>query len=85
MIAGIRLSGVLDGPVVGAPSLHECRSLAERLYRAQGIDTQTLLGHSRPQQTDDYNDDRGLSSGQWKVLVLPGQPEYPAIKPPGAT
>ncbi|NLX17606.1 MAG: tyrosine-type recombinase/integrase [Ramlibacter sp.] len=53
------------------PSLHETRSLAERLYRKQGIDTMTLLGHKRQAMTDKYNDDRGLSSGQWKVLELP--------------
>lgn len=27
------------------PSLHECRSLSERLYRKQGINTMVLLGH----------------------------------------
>jgi integrase len=53
------------------PSLHECRSLAERLYREQGIDTRTLLGHKRQAMTDVYNDDRGLSRGQWRVLTLP--------------
>ncbi|EFE93974.1 hypothetical protein HMPREF0758_4069 [Serratia odorifera DSM 4582] len=30
-----------------------------RLYRAQGINTQHLLGHKSQQQTDRYNDDRG--------------------------
>lgn len=52
------------------PSLHECRSLAERLYRSQGVDTQRLLGHSRHTMTDVYNHDRGLSGGQWKTLEL---------------
>lgn len=52
------------------PSLHECRSLAERLYRAQGIDTMVLLGHKHQSMTDLYNDDRGLSSGQWKTLEI---------------
>lgn len=51
-----------------APSLHEIRSLSERLYRQQGIDTMTLLGHARQSMTDDYNDDRGLEA--WKVLRL---------------
>ena len=56
----------------GSPvSLHECRSLSERLYRAQGINTMILLGHSSQQMTDMYNDDRGLSSGKWKTLQLP--------------
>ena len=55
----------------GAPaSLHECRSLAERLYRAQGLDTKTLLGHARQHMTDVYNNDRGLTKGEWKTLTL---------------
>lgn len=52
------------------PSLHECRSLSERLYRRQGVDTKTLLGHKRQQMTDVYNDDRGLSAGEWKTLEI---------------
>jgi enterobacteria phage integrase len=51
-------------------SLHECRSLSERLYRAQGIDTKVLLGHKHQAMTDIYNDDRGLTKGTWKTLVL---------------
>ncbi|HEQ1857262.1 TPA: tyrosine-type recombinase/integrase [Providencia alcalifaciens] len=44
----------------GTPaSFHEQRSLSERLYRAQGINTKDLLGHKNQQQTDRYNDDRG--------------------------
>lgn len=50
-------------------SLHECRSLSERLYRAQGVDTRVLLGHKHQSMTDTYNDDRGLSKGVWKVLL----------------
>lgn len=52
------------------PSLHECRSLAERLYRKQGINTMRLLGHRHQSMTDLYNDDRGLTDGEWKTLVL---------------
>lgn len=52
------------------PSLHECRSLSERLYRAQGIDTMTLLGHKHQAMTDLYNDDRGLTRGEWKRLSI---------------
>lgn len=52
------------------PSLHECRSLSERLYRIQGINTMVLLGHKHQEMTDLYNDDRGLSSGQWKTLTI---------------
>lgn len=53
------------------PSLHECRSLSERLYREQGIDTMLLLGHKHQAMTDIYNDDRGLTKGLWKTLTLP--------------
>lgn len=49
------------------PSFHEQRSLAERLYRSQGVDTQTLLGHSSKTMTDQYNDTRGK---EWKKLVV---------------
>lgn len=55
------------------PSLHECRSLAERLYRAQGINTMVLLGHKHQSMTDLYNDDRGLSRGEWKHLSIDSQ------------
>ncbi|MEX3025290.1 phage integrase Arm DNA-binding domain-containing protein [Proteus sp. STS61-E] len=40
-------------------SFHEQRSLSERLYRKQGIDTQALLGHATRAQTDRYNNVRG--------------------------
>lgn len=52
------------------PSLHECRSLSERMYRKQGINTMVLLGHRHQSMTDMYNDDRGLTDGEWKTLVL---------------
>ena len=29
-----------------------------------------LLGHKHQAMTDVYNDDRGLSKGQWKTLTL---------------
>lgn len=48
------------------PSLHEVRSLAARLYRAQGVDVQTLLGHKHAEMTAMYEDDRGLTSKEWK-------------------
>ncbi|WP_180131873.1 tyrosine-type recombinase/integrase [Rhodoferax sp. BLA1] len=58
-------------PKTGTPvSLHEIRSLSERLYRVQGINTMVLLGHTTQQMTDMYNDDRGLSAGSWKTLEL---------------
>ncbi len=40
-------------------TFHEQRSLSERLYKAQGINTKDLLGHKTQQQTDLYHDDRG--------------------------
>lgn len=44
----------------GSPAtFHEQRSLSERLYKEQGVDTQKLLGHKTQQQTDHYHDDRG--------------------------
>jgi len=42
------------------PTFHEIRSLAERLYKAQGnVDTQELLGHRDPRSTATYHDARG--------------------------
>lgn len=52
------------------PSLHEMRSLSERLYRAQGINTMRLLGHANQEMTDKYNDDRGLSAREWKRVQV---------------
>lgn len=44
----------------GTPTtFHEIRSLSERLYREQRIDTMTLLGHKSQQMTDKCNDSRG--------------------------
>lgn len=52
----------------GTPAtFHEQRSLAERLYEAQGIDTQKLLGHKSPAQTQRYHDDRGKD---WQEIKL---------------
>jgi integrase len=52
------------------PSLHEVRSLSARLYHAQGVDVQTLLGHKHPEMTETYKDDRGLSSAEWKRVAM---------------
>ncbi len=51
------------------PSLHEVRSLSARMYRAQGLDVQTLLGHKHADMTAVYEDDRGLNADQYKRLV----------------
>ncbi|EAT1194174.1 integrase [Salmonella enterica] len=57
----------LSWPDREAPTFHEQRSLSERLYEAQGIDTQKLLGHKSPQQTAKYHDDRGKD---WTVVAV---------------
>jgi len=41
------------------PSFHEMRSLAARLYDAEGRDPQTLLGHKSAAMTEMYKDGRG--------------------------
>lgn len=52
----------------GTPAtFHEQRSLSERLYKAQGINTKELLGHKSQQQTDRYHDDRGKD---WNTLAI---------------
>ncbi|MBG6040438.1 tyrosine-type recombinase/integrase [Proteus mirabilis] len=52
----------------GTPAtFHEQRSLSERLYRAQGINTKDLLGHKNQIQTDKYHDDRGKD---WIKIVI---------------
>ena len=50
-----------------APTFHEQRSLSERLYREQGLETQKLLGHKSQKMTDRYNDDRGKD---WSVVAV---------------
>lgn len=50
-----------------APTFHEQRSLSERLYREQGLDTQKLLGHKSRKMTDRYNDDRGKD---WVIVDI---------------
>lgn len=52
------------------PSLHEVRSLSARVYRAQGVDVQTLLGHKHAEMTALYEDDRGLSAHEYKRLSV---------------
>ena len=52
----------------GTPAtFHEQRTLSERLYKEQGIDTRKLLGHKTQQQTDRYHDDRGKG---WNKVAL---------------
>lgn len=40
------------------PTFHEIRSLSERLYKAQGINTKDLLGHRHERMTEVYHDAR---------------------------
>jgi integrase len=49
------------------PTFHELRSLSERLYAKQGIDTQELLGHRSRAMTEKYHDDRGR---EWRVVGI---------------
>lgn len=52
----------------GTPAtFHEQRSLSERLYEAQGVDTKKLLGHKSQKQTDQYHDDRGKD---WTTVAI---------------
>jgi len=49
------------------PTFHEIRSLSERLYKKQGINTQELLGHKDERMTKKYDDIRG---GDWLSLAI---------------
>jgi len=52
----------------GTPAtFHEIRSLSERLYREQGVDTRLLCGHSHQKMTDRYNDLRGSDWSELKI------------------
>jgi len=55
----------LDHPGKNPPTYHEIRSLSERLYKAQGIDTQALLGHRHARMTEVYNDAR---QAEWTTV-----------------
>ncbi|MBO0612955.1 tyrosine-type recombinase/integrase [Thiothrix fructosivorans] len=48
-------------------TLYEVRSLSERLYGEQGINTQTLLAHKSAKSTERYHDTRG---DDWHTLNL---------------
>ncbi len=49
------------------PTFHEIRSLSERLYAEQGVNTQELLGHKDPETTALYHDNRGAEWVRIKV------------------
>ena len=59
------LAGIPDD---GAPTFHELRSLAKRLYTDQGgVDTKALLGHATERMSDLYADTRGLEPVRVRV------------------
>lgn len=58
--------GAWDHP----PTFHEIRSLSERAYRLQGVNTQILLGHKYARMTDLYNDERNLEDGGFKYVTI---------------
>ncbi len=62
--AAAELAGFADA----APTFHELRSLASRLYKAQGgVDVQALLGHADQKMTDKYQDPRGVEPVKVRV------------------
>lgn len=57
-----RLAGIPDvlPDGKGAPTFHEIRSLAKRLYKSQGgVDSKALLGHLTEEMSDLYGNPRG--------------------------
>jgi integrase len=45
-----------DIPAEKRPTFHEIRSLGTKLYEDQGIDAQSLLGHTNRAMTEKYKD-----------------------------
>jgi integrase len=63
--AARKLAGIADD---GAPTFHELRSLAKRLYDEQGgVDTKALLSHSTERMAALYADARSLEPVRVKV------------------
>lgn len=65
-----KLAGVPDTLETGktAPTFHEIRSLAKRLYDAQGnVDTKALLGHADDKTAAIYADLRGIAPTRVRV------------------
>lgn len=60
-------SGICWGDDATPPPFHEQRSLSSRLYKEQGIDVKTLLGHKTDAMSQKYADDRGLD---WNKLDI---------------
>lgn len=55
----------LQWPGKTPPTYHEIRSLSERLYKAQGVDTKALLGHRHERMTEVYHDAR---QAEWNTV-----------------
>lgn len=55
-----------DIPEEQRPTFHEIRSLGARLYEAQGIDPQALLGHKDRRMTEVYTDERKV---EWQEVT----------------
>lgn len=67
--AAVKGSGVSWEPKQ-PPTFHELRSLAERLYKAQGgVPVQHLLGHTHATTTELYDDPRGAEVRWTKIDV----------------
>lgn len=63
--AARKLAGIADEK---APTFHEIRSLAKRLYEKQGnVDTKALLGHATERAADLYADPRGVEHVRVKI------------------
>lgn len=52
------------------PSLHETRSLSAWLYDQQGVDVQTLLGHTAAEMTAVYLDRRDIRTHEWRRVAV---------------
>jgi hypothetical protein len=64
--AAARALAGLDGP--SAPTFHEIRSLAKRLYEQQGgVDTKALLGHLTERMSELYANPRGAEAIRVKL------------------
>jgi integrase len=63
----VRRSGIVWEDGKQPATLYEVRSLSERLYRKQGVDVKTLLGHKDSRSTERYDDVRG---DDWLILDI---------------
>jgi hypothetical protein len=52
-------------------AMHDLARTHHVPWVAHLLELALVTGHRRQAMTDQYNDDRGLSRGQWRVLALP--------------